>query len=287
MRIWSILYPIGIYFVVTAVVQIAVGFSFPSVYADKVLLQMIASAVTIPFLCSFYLPDQKMRAEWAVQREAAQTGQKPLRQKRAEQKNKTDHTGKTVCAAVLAALLGFCFSLAWNTILGAVRLYQYSASYQKIEATFYAGSFAVEIVALCIVVPIAEELLYRGIVYGRIRDWLGVPAAVAGSAVIFGAIHMNLVQFVYAGVFGLILAMLAEYRRGILYAACCHMAANFASVLRAETSAISFLDDASMAMQIVLTILLLAVSAALFFGIRFLTKENRTDENSLSGETQL
>ncbi len=59
-----------------------------------------------------------------------------------------------------------------------------------------------EILALCIVIPIVEELLYRGIVLQRCVAAFGERAAVFVSAAVFGLLHMNLAQFVYAAVFG-------------------------------------------------------------------------------------
>lgn len=58
--------------------------------------------------------------------------------------------------------------------------------------------------------PLVEEVLFRGMVFGKLRRAFSfLPAALISSA-IFGLYHMNLVQGIYAGVFGLILAYVFE-----------------------------------------------------------------------------
>lgn len=67
-----------------------------------------------------------------------------------------------------------------------------------------------ELLGSCLVIPIAEELLFRGVVYKRLKLYFGVTPALIGSALIFGIMHVNLVQFLYAAVIGLLLAFVLE-----------------------------------------------------------------------------
>ena len=58
--------------------------------------------------------------------------------------------------------------------------------------------------------PLVEEVLFRGMVFGKLwRVFSFWPAALISGA-IFGLYHMNLVQGIYAGVFGIILAYVFE-----------------------------------------------------------------------------
>ena len=64
--------------------------------------------------------------------------------------------------------------------------------------------------------------------------------AICLSALLFGLVHFNLVQFVYAGGIGLVLALLYE-KSGFLYVPVLgHIAANLIAVLRAETGVLAF-----------------------------------------------
>mgnify|MGYP000852260991 FL=1 len=106
----------------------------------------------------------------------------------------------------------------------------------------------------------AEELLYRGVVERRLSLLCGSAPAIVLSAVIFGVMHWNVVQFLYAGILGLLLAWLLE-RTGFLYApVLAHIGANVMAVVRSETG---WLDIAYQptAAGVTVTVLLFAVAA--------------------------
>lgn len=236
MRVWSIIYPIGVYFVVTTITLFVLDFVLPESVDTKLFRQMITSVTAFFFLQSYYASDQIMRGKGSIYKEKVVWH--------------FSFTVDKVKKCMIIFFIGGFFAVAWNQILALTRIEEYSAAYQEIEQTFYMGRIALEILALCIVIPIAEELLYRGIVYGRLKDWLGIRTAVVVSALIFGLIHMNLVQFVYASVFGLLLAWFTEVTGDISGAVAAHMAANLTSVIRAESGGLSFWEE-SIALQII------------------------------------
>ena len=82
-----------------------------------------------------------------------------------------------------------------------------------------------ELLGSCLVIPIAEELLFRGVVYKRLKLYFGVTPALIGSALIFGIMHVNLVQFLYAAVIGLLLAFVLEKTGKLSMAVFGHIAA--------------------------------------------------------------
>ena len=245
MRIWEILYPVFLYFAATTVVLYLVDFLLPKSIGSNLLRQLITSAAVLPLLYRDYRQDLK---------------QLPVSPKPAPKQ-----------MIAISFFTGGCFAIAWNNLLGLIHIADYSASYGQVKATFYTGSLLLEIAALCVVIPLAEELLYRGIVYGRAKQWLGKKAGIVVSAVIFGFVHMNLVQFVYASVFGLLLACLTERGKSISGAAAAHMAANLTSVLRAETPVFAILDE-SLPIQIAATVILLGATAAGLYKIQKISK---------------
>ena len=252
MKIWSLLYPVCIYFVVTSVAIILLDYVLPETTNSKLFRQLLTSLAAFPFLLSYYRQDQKSRGAWKYR--------EYFRMMRI---NLVDF--------LWMFLIGACFAIALNNLFGMMHLSDYSVSYTEIAKTFYTGRLALEFLALCVVIPIVEELLYRGIVYKRAADWLGVRYAVAVSAVIFGLIHMNLVQFLYAALFGLLLAYFVEVTGNLTGAIAAHMAANLTSVLRAETRVFAFMDR-SLAGQVLVTVILVLVAVV---GIFRIWKKNR------------
>ncbi|CDD35459.1 cAAX amino terminal protease family protein [Roseburia sp. CAG:309] len=79
--------------------------------------------------------------------------------------------------------------------------------------------------------PIAEELIFRGMVFRTLRK--GFPFVVAAllSGACFGIYHMNWVQGVYASCLGVVLAFVYERTQSILGAILFHMFFNCSSYL--------------------------------------------------------
>jgi membrane protease YdiL (CAAX protease family) len=71
------------------------------------------------------------------------------------------------------------------------------------------GSIAWLFLLVCVVVPVGEEIFFRGFIYGGLRTRWGVPAAMLASALFFAAVHLQLVHglpifllgIVFAGVY--------------------------------------------------------------------------------------
>lgn len=238
MLAWNVIYPVFMYYAITGTVLIILNFLLPARADLKLPRQLITTLAVLPYLISC------RRKDPAVQKGRARA-----------------------MDLALAVLIGACFAVAFNNLLGMVRIADYSPSYAQVEKTFYTGRLALEIVSLCIVIPIAEETLYRGIVYERSAQWLGDGKAALLSAVIFGLAHMNLAQFVYATVFGLLLSFLARENGNIFGAIAAHMAANLTSTLRAETGFFSF-PGQSFVLCLIVTVLLFAVSASGLLAVR-------------------
>lgn len=85
--------------------------------------------------------------------------------------------------------------------------------------------------AVALLAPISEELIYRGLIYRRLRDYIGKKWALVMSALIFGLIHGNMVQFVFAFLIGLALAAVYERYKTIWAPIVAHMAVNLFSCI--------------------------------------------------------
>ncbi len=145
--------------------------------------------------------------------------------------------------ACSAVMLG-CAGIAMNNVIAVMGLAGRSDTYQAVERAFYSSSLVWEIIGLGIISPVAEELLYRDIVFSRLREW-GRAAAILGSAAIFALLHMNIVQGIYAFVLGILLGILMEHYRDVRIPMCGHISANIISILRGETRFLDWLQPGS------------------------------------------
>ena len=66
--------------------------------------------------------------------------------------------------------------------------------YVELINSIFSGNIIVIIIAVGIIVPIVEELCFRGIVFNRLKRDLALWPAVVIQAVIFGVAHLNIVQ---------------------------------------------------------------------------------------------
>ncbi|KQV95790.1 hypothetical protein ASC87_04365 [Rhizobacter sp. Root1221] len=72
------------------------------------------------------------------------------------------------------------------------------------------------IVAVCILAPILEEMLFRGVILRGFLARYPRPLAIAGSAMCFGLAHLNVYQFIGAFLSGLVLGWLYERTRSLI-----------------------------------------------------------------------
>jgi membrane protease YdiL (CAAX protease family)/Flp pilus assembly protein TadD len=59
--------------------------------------------------------------------------------------------------------------------------------------------------AVPVVIPVVEEVLFRGLFYGALEKRWGIKGAILGSAFLFSCVHLQFIGFFYLFCFGLIL----------------------------------------------------------------------------------
>lgn len=124
-----------------------------------------------------------------------------------------------------------------------------------------------------IMAPVAEELLCRGAILGALlrlmprRPWVAIVA----QALIFGLIHMNPVQTVFGGLYGLLLGWLCWRTSSLLPSIIVHVANNVCCLLIPETTA-----DSLSNLSPTLTFVAIAMSCViLWYGIRWFQRKFR------------
>jgi membrane protease YdiL (CAAX protease family) len=92
------------------------------------------------------------------------------------------------------------------------------------------ADIALLIALVAFVVPIGEEIYFRGLVYGAFRRALGRHAGVLVSAAFFAAAHVQLVEFLPIFILGTILAYLYEYTGSLVPGMIAHAVNNLAAL---------------------------------------------------------
>ena len=167
-------------------------------------------------------------------------------------------------------------NIAFNNILLLSNLGSYSESYQSASEALYAGNFIVELIGLGIIVPIAEELMFRGLIYRRIRCMIGPRQAIVVSGLVFGMYHGNLVQGLYGFLVGCIMAWLYEKYGSLKAPILFHVCANLVSVIATEADIFTWIFQ-SYIRVVVTTVACAACGAASYVKIRNVFMEPQKD----------
>jgi membrane protease YdiL (CAAX protease family) len=84
---------------------------------------------------------------------------------------------------------------------------------------------------LGVAVPVGEEVYFRGVVYGGLRQRYGMGWGLLGSTLFFGAVHRQVVHFLPIALLGLIFALLYDRTESLLPSITVHAVNNIISVL--------------------------------------------------------
>lgn len=112
---------------------------------------------------------------------------------------------------ILVVAYAISLGVGLNVLVAYLQLANLSGSFQQVAGTQYSVPLVVGLVVYGILTPFTEELLFRGVIYNRIRKYFPVSIAIVFSGVIFGCYHGNIVQMLYALVMGFVMALLYEY----------------------------------------------------------------------------
>ena len=229
-HLWRWFYPLALYLIISVAVTLCSGIYFAvtllvgsesydvELLIEKILntslLQTMIAGVLMAVISLFlYRSDQKKR-EYEI-----------------------FGSGKTTrwCPAI-AWLVVFVISIAGcqflNDVIEIVGLHELFPTYTDVaDQTIYSQPVWLILLTVGVVAPVSEELLFRGLLFSRMKDWIKPWLAVVFSAAFFGLYHGNVVQFIYAFLMGILFAVI-YHRTGVLRTTIvAHMVANLWSVL--------------------------------------------------------
>ncbi len=166
-------------------------------------------------------------------------------------------------AILVTVVLAASSSVGLNILLSLTGLVQNSSAYQDVAQRQYDVAFGVGLFLYTVVSPLAEEIVFRGVVYNRMRRYFheaagagevagqrsdtagtgaaqgadpATVAAILASGVLFGIYHGNLVQGIYGCCMGILMAYLYERSHAFRIPVLFHGAANCVVYLMAQNA---------------------------------------------------
>lgn len=137
---------------------------------------------------------------------------------------------------------GAASCLAGSNMTSMSGLINVSESYGSAMQVLYSNGVIAEIIGLGILAPIAEELLFRKLIYRRFLEFTPVIPAMIWASLIFALLHGNLVQGIYAFIMGVFFCYVYERYASIKAAVVMHMSSNLIAVLATETGILDFMS---------------------------------------------
>lgn len=140
--------------------------------------------------------------------------------------------------ALLAVFLYALAIIPIGTLANAVSLLFTDNTVTESSDLYLSQDIMTALLFVAIVGPFVEEFVFRAVIYKGYRKAGGRIGAVVLSSLLFGLMHMNLNQLVYAFVVGMLLAIVAEAAGSIWAPLLCHL------VFNAENVSAMFISDA-------------------------------------------
>ncbi len=171
----------------------------------------------------------------------------------------------------LLALIGASGCVGLNYFLNMFMPQAILESYSETSEVLWNKDLQwLSFLSVVIVAPICEELMFRGLIYTRMRVLLKAPYAILISGLVFGFFHGNALQFLYGFALGLLLAYVMEAYRSIWAPIMVHLAANLISWLLTFIVIIPSDDGGTLDYSVLAGTLL--ITATGLFGIVYIRK---------------
>ena len=256
-RVWRAIYPTLLYLLITAVVSIV----FAVVHAvssidTKQLLNGSLTVEGIAYGVMEYVAENALLIS-LYGYVAALAVFVPMWIKTKKRYPRWNGGKLSIPVALCAVGAAIGFNMILSVIITVTGVTELFPSYDLVSDVISGGSFALQIIAVGLIAPVAEELCFRGITQNRMSDtriWLAIGA----QTVLFGLLHMNVVQSTYAALLGVFLGFLTVRYRSIIYAIIAHIAFNMFSI------GINIIEDESVI--IIIGIAIIPVTAVSIIG---------------------
>ena len=134
-------------------------------------------------------------------------------------------------AVILAGITGNAAGIIGNLIMNLTALPDSSGAFDAASDVLFSTAFPFQVISLCLVIPLCEELLYRGFFQRYLRYYTGRLTAVLITSLLFALLHGNIVQGIYAFVTGMIMGFIFEKYKNVLAPYIFHCLANLSAVI--------------------------------------------------------
>lgn len=118
-----------------------------------------------------------------------------------------------------------------NIIISHTALIHISGGFSQADSQLADGTVPLMILTEALLVPVLEEIVFRGIIASLLYQWYGYAVSMIISSLFFGIFHFNIVQFLYSFIMGLFLSFSIDKTRKIWIPIVSHCLLNLSVII--------------------------------------------------------
>ncbi|KIR01994.1 CAAX amino terminal protease family protein [Lachnospiraceae bacterium TWA4] len=178
---------------------------------------------------------------------------------------------------VLPVVVGIAAAIAGNNMISMSGIAANSQGFEEATSILFSGSVAIQVFGIGVLIPIVEEMIFRGLVYRRAGDQFSMMQAMVVSSLIFGLLHGNIVQGIYGVVLGFLLCLVYERFHDLKAAILMHMGANLIVILGSATNALNFIYSGQIVFFVVTAMMCLVIIGGVYLLEAFVRAVNENE----------
>lgn len=176
---------------------------------------------------------------------------------------------------IMAVLGGAGIAIILNLVISFSRISDFDSQFREVSESLSSPPLIVSLICAGIIVPVVEELIFRGLIFNRIKNQYNTVAAILISSLMFGIYHMNLTQGLYATILGLCIAYVYNKVGNFLIPVMIHMSANIIVLIIGEFGEnIEYASLSTMQMIFVLIFIVVLPLISAIAGILYFKRRN-------------
>lgn len=134
-----------------------------------------------------------------------------------------------VQAVLPIALMAACFNIITSVIISIIPWPQSWMNSYATNSAAIDGSLMAWLTAV-LMAPVLEEIVFRGLMYTRLKKGLGMIAAAIMTSLIFGIAHGTIIWAIYTFIFSMVLIWIFEKFQSLTACILLHMAYNLSGM---------------------------------------------------------
>lgn len=252
-KTWNILMPFVVYFIAHDLAQVllaylmnislGLGESYAEyIFAHTQTVNAVLNALSLLIGMAFVWPMAKTEFQLAglLRKKPGENTSQAAPQRASKAKfraiNQAIPGTSAFAAYILLAIFAITLAMGTNLLLLLTGIAERSASYQDIASRQFGVAFAAGIIIYGILSPLAEEIVFRGLIYNRMKRYFNPGLSIIVCGILFGGYHGNLVQGIYGCILGIAITFSYELFQTFTAPVLFHSLANLSVFMTAYSS---------------------------------------------------